>query len=114
MLSGCAGRVPARAGVSRQLCWFPADSAGGRRVHDRRRGWPGEDRWLSDLRGGSPAWVGTIRPARKRPFSVQFRGTQVATESLRRLKACRLHLALGEVATRDLGLAGNRVEEVRM
>ncbi|MDQ2792099.1 MAG: hypothetical protein M3Y73_21245 [Actinomycetota bacterium] len=33
---------------------------------------------------------------------------------MRRLTSCRPHLALGEVATRDLGVAGNRVEEVRM
>jgi hypothetical protein len=30
------------------------------------------------------------------------------------LKSCNPHLALGEVATRDLGVAGNRVEKVRI
>lgn len=38
----------------------------------------------------------------------------IATESLRALKSCHSYRALGEVATRDLGVAGNRVEEVRM
>jgi hypothetical protein len=33
---------------------------------------------------------------------------------LRTLKSCNPHLALGEVATRDLGVAGNRVEEVML
>ncbi len=38
----------------------------------------------------------------------------MAAGSLRRPKSCRPHLALDEVATRNLGVAGNRVEEVRM
>ncbi len=38
----------------------------------------------------------------------------MATGSLKRLTSCHSHLALSEVATRDLGVAGDRVEEVRM
>jgi hypothetical protein len=38
----------------------------------------------------------------------------MATGPLRRPKPCRPRLALGEVATRNLGVAGSRVEEVRM
>ena len=59
------------------------------------------------------ARMGTNGPALKCPLPVQSRSTP-HSGSLRSLKSCRPHLAPGGVATRDSGLAGDRVEEMRM
>ena len=63
---------------------------------------------LSDASGGRQPCIGMYDSASPKCLvPVQSTGTQVGNRVLEGLKSCLSHLALGEVATRDLGVAGN-------
>jgi hypothetical protein len=68
----------------------------------------------SGMPGSAPgSWV-CAAASPKRPLAVQSRDTPDGNQLLEEAEPYRPHLVLGEVATRDLGVAGNRVKEVRM